>query len=119
MDYAENRYRATVLRWKDGDTVVLRVDLGQKVMVEDSYRLARIDAPETALRRGVTQAEKTAGLALKASLIDEFPAGTEMWIATSKAGKYGRYLVELYAEVDGEWVSLNQRMLDDGLVDPY
>ena len=39
FDYAANTYKATVDRWVDGDTVKLRVDLGQCVSVKGSYRL--------------------------------------------------------------------------------
>ena len=85
FSYDDNRYRAEIIRWVDGDTVIARVDLGQDVWVlnKKGYRVARIDAPETAMRKGVTKSEKTAGLALKETLSLLYPPGTVLWIATS------------------------------------
>ena len=94
MDYGDNRYKAEVVRWVDGDTVELRVDLGQSVCINGKYRLARIDAPEIRKRAGVTDEEKRDGLALLADLEYDYPPGTQVTIATSKPGKFGRYLVE-------------------------
>ena len=109
--YQGNRYHAEVVRWLDGDTVELIVDLGQHVLTRDKYRLARIDAPETALRRGVTAAEKAAGLLLKAELNEIYPAGTLLVVSTTKAGKYGRYIIEIHLE-DG--ITLSDKLLEDG-----
>jgi micrococcal nuclease len=114
--YAGNRYEAEVVRWLDGDTVELVVDLGQTVQVRGHYRLHRIDAPETALREGVTEDEKRQGLELKAELTARFPPGTIFPISTEKAGKFGRYLVEIYLE-DGS--SLSDELLRDGKAKPY
>lgn len=118
--YSANFYRAEISRWVDGDTVYLRVDLGQNVLVQDKYRLARIDAPEVALYRGVSPEEKTAGLALKGELEVLYPQGTDVWVQTSKSGKYGRWLVEMW--VPGEedsWLHLNQALLDTGRAASY
>lgn len=114
--YESNRYSAEVVRWLDGDTVELIVDLGQSVLVRGHYRLARIDAPETALRRGVTPAEKQAGLALKVELTQRFPPGFEFSISTSKAGKFGRYVVEIWLE-NGE--NLSDVLMNEGKAEPY
>ncbi len=117
MNYADNRYKAKVLRWVDGDTVDMLVDLGQGVCIKGRYRLAGIDAPEIRKRAGVTQAEKSAGLALRASLDAEFPAGSVFSVSTSKQGKFGRYLIVMYPIGSDE--SLNDRLLREGLVKPY
>ena len=117
MNYGENRYRAEVVRWVDGDTVELMVDLGQSVCVKGKYRLARIDAPEIRKRAGVTDQEKAAGLALLADLESEYPPGAIFTISTSKMGKYGRYLVEMYPHNSDE--SLNETLLREGRVRPY
>lgn len=99
--YAANRYRATILRWVDGDTVELLVDLGQSVHRRDKYRLARIDAPETTLRSGVTPQEKQEGLALKEYVAERWPAGTPCEIQTVERGKFGRYVVEIVVLHEG------------------
>ncbi len=122
FSYEGNRYRAEVVRWVDGDTVILRVDLGQGVLVQPKkgYRIARIDAPETALRKGVTRAEKTAGLALKETLTALYPTGTTVWIATSKGGRYDRYVAEVWMrDLDGGWRNLSDWLLGEGLAEPY
>lgn len=117
--YADNRYSATVIRWLDGDTVELTVDLGQSVLVRDNYRLSRINAPETSLRGGTTPAQKAAGRALKAQLNEDYPEGTKVIVATEKAGKYGRYLIEVWVQMGEDWVLLNDWLLDEGLAEPY
>ncbi len=117
MDYGDNKYRAEVVRWIDGDTVVLSVDLGQSVCVKGTYRLARIDAPEIRKRAGVTDEEKKAGLALLADLDLDYPPGTGLTISTTKKGKYGRYLVEIYPYNTDE--TLSDIMLRDGRVKLY
>ena len=114
--YEKNRYRAQVVRWLDGDTVELVVDLGQNVLTKGHYRLARIDAPETIRRRGVSAAEKEAGIALKQRLTAIYPPGTAFDISTAKAGKYGRYIVEIYLD-NGD--TLSDILLRDGSVKAY
>ncbi len=119
-DYSKNTYSAVVIRWVDGDTVQLCVDLGQNVSVTDKYRLARIDAPETALRSGVTPAEKAAGLALKEELIGLFPPGERCVARTSKAGKFGRWLVELEFNMEsGGTLNLSDWLLSSGRAEAY
>lgn len=122
FSYSDNRYRAEVIRWVDGDTVIARVDLGQGVWVLNTkgYRIARIDAPETAMRKGVTKAEKAAGLALKDALNQVYPAGTLLWLATSKGGKFDRFVAEVWApDLDGGWRNISDWLLKEGLAKPY
>lgn len=119
FDYAANTYKATVDRWVDGDTVKLRVDLGQCVSVKGSYRLNRLNAPETRRSSRVSAQEKEAGLALKDMLNRDYPNGTELWVSTEKADRYGRYLVELWVLQDDETLNLNDWLLDQGLCLPY
>lgn len=117
MGYENNRYKARIVRWVDGDTVELAVDLGQSVSVTGKYRLARIDAPEIRKKAGVTDAEKARGLALLAELNEEFPVNTEVVVSTNKKGKYGRYLVEIYLIDSGE--NLSDRLIKEGKAKPY
>lgn len=119
FDYGNNRYRAEIVRWTDGDTVVLRVDLGQRVLVEGSYRLNRINTPEVHLGPGVTTAQKTAGLALKARLEDAYPPRTIVWIGSKKADRYGRWLVEMWVSESDIWKNLSNWLLAEGLAKPY
>lgn len=115
--YETNRYRAEIVRWLDGDTVELVVDLGQRVFTQDHYRLNRIDAPEKTLRAGTTPEEKRAGLSLLALLSARYPEGTRIEISTHKADKYGRWLVEIWVEQGS--TNLNDWLLANNLVVPY
>jgi len=115
--YDNNRYKAIVLRWLDGDTLKLRVDLGQGVNVENKYRLARIDAPEVKKYRGVTNEEKQRGIDLTKQLEDKIPAGTEVEISTYKKGKYGRYVIDIWLKEDDAEYNLSNWLITEGLVE--
>ena len=122
FSYNDNRYRAEIIRWVDGDTIIARVDLGQDVWVlnKKGYRVARIDAPETALRKGVTPEEKAEGRALKATLTALYPTGTVIWLATSKGGKFDRFVAEVWVpDLEGGWRNLSDWLLEEGLAEPY
>lgn len=110
FSYEGNRYKALVVRWVDGDTVILRVDLGQKTSVEGSYRLNRLNTAE---------AQTEQGLVAQAKVEAACPAGSSVWIQTSKADRYGRYLAEVFF-LDGlVWANLNDWMLAQGIALPY
>lgn len=116
--YDNNRYRATVLRWLDGDTIKLSVDLGQGVFIVGKYRLARIDAPEIKRYKGVTLAEKKRGLKLKEQLEDLIPEGSKIEISTYRKGKYGRYTIDIWLEKEaGAEYNLSNWLISEGLVD--
>lgn len=84
-------YKAKVIRVVDGDSVWLEVDLGFRMSMRDNFRLARIDAPE------IRGEERDLGLLSKSTLEAILPEGLEVTIRTEKAGKYGRWLVEIEA----------------------
>jgi len=116
--YDTNRYAATVLRWVDGDTVELRVDLGQRISTAGKYRLARIDAPETRMYEGVTKEEKERGLELKEMLSATYPPGTQLEISTSKSGKYGRFIAEIWLNhPNGSEYNLSNWLISEGLAE--
>ena len=103
--YESNKYIARVERWLDGDTVELSVDLGMKTSIRAKFRLARIDAPEVKRYAGVTTEEKARGIEL-------------VVVSSTKKGKYGRYLVEIWDEdCDGNMYTLNDWLLNEGLVE--
>ena len=95
-------YKATVCYVVDGDTIDVIVDLGFKVMTKKRLRLARINTPE----RGYTGYQEAKDYLTKNYL------GKNLKLRSSKTGKYGRWIAEIYDE-DGE--SINQKMLDLGL----
>ena len=115
--YEDNSYLAKVVRWVDGDTVVLEVDLGFSVSVTEKFRLARIDAPEVKRYSNVTQEEKERGLALKQALGEKIPAGSEVVVSVSKRGKYSRYIAEIWYADGDERQNLNDWLLNNNLVE--
>ena len=96
-------YNATLMRTIDGDTVVLRVDLGFKIWAEMSFRLIGINAPEL---------NQLGGVEAKAHLSTLIGAlGPVFRIATSKPDKYGRWLVTFPTPHSP---SVNEQMVLDG-----
>ncbi len=114
QSYADNLYRAEIIRIIDGDTWELVVDLGQAVKIQGHYRLARLDAPEVKLYRGVTPEEKAAGIKLKEDL-EIWLADQDLIIQTHKSGKYGRFLIEAWGYIDSEYVNINDWLIEKGL----
>lgn len=80
----------------DGDTIDIECDLGFKIDVEIRLRLEGINAPE---KRGKT---KKAGMKAKEfvekwlELHEELMATRELLVKTSKKGKYGRWIGDIY-----------------------
>ena len=100
-------YNAQVVRWVDGDTVELDVDLGFNLRYQSHFRLLGVDTAE----RGKPLAAE--GKALSISLA---PAGSSVQINTTKADKYGRYLADVVT-VAGENVA--GELLKANLANPY
>jgi micrococcal nuclease len=98
----------------DGDTVDLDIDLGFWLTVSYRVRLLGIDAAET---RTKDLKEKEKGLAAKAWLEAELSREGEWIIETHKEDKYGRILGTLY--LVGDPVTINERMLNEGIAVPY
>jgi micrococcal nuclease len=95
-------YRGTVVRWIDGDTVELTLDLGFHIKFTDHFRLFGIDTPERG-RVGATAAKDRAN--------ELAPAGSRILARTSKGDKYGRWLTIL-SESTG--VEVNSTLLNEG-----
>jgi micrococcal nuclease len=96
----------------DGDTVDVDIDLGFNVSYSQRVRLAGIDTPES---RTKDKFEKTLGLEAKEYLKSKLKDATLIVIKTEKpdsSEKYGRILGWLY--VDGDTVSINDHMIEDG-----
>lgn len=90
-DFFLYRYRATLVRVVDGDTVRLRVDLGFNIAFEENFRLADIDTPE------VRGPEREDGLKAKA-FVEEFFQNcpdAKVMICSIKHGKY-RWVLEIW-----------------------
>ena len=106
VDY---RYACVVVEWRDGDTLVVDVDLGFRLTFRQAVRVCGIDTPE---RHGST---KEAGDRAKAFAESLAPVGTELLIQSRKpdrpAEKYGRWLATVTLP-DGS--DLAMRMLAAG-----
>lgn len=91
-------YAARVVRWVDGDTVDVVVDLGFKVYSAQRLRLLGIDTPE----RGQTGYREATAFAESHCPIDSV-----VTINTSKGtGKFGRYLAKIETAQGIDLVSL-------------
>jgi len=105
-------YRAKIVKVIDGDTVDVDIDLGFGIILSDErVRIMGIDTPESRTRDKV---EKTFGLAAKDRLKELLGETTVLQTQINKngedmKGKFGRIL--------GDFVSNDQRMITDILVE--
>ena len=103
-------YRAHVLSVYDGDTATLDFDLGMKMMIKkERVRLSRINAPE------VRGKEKVEGK-LSRDFLKSIILGKDIIVKTlkDKKGKYGRYIVEIQVEIDGNMINVSDLMVSEG-----
>jgi micrococcal nuclease len=100
-------YKARVVRWIDGDTVDLNVDLGFRLTMAERFRLDGIDTPERGKAGYDTAKMRAAELA---------PVGTDVLIQTAKADKYGRWLAAIWTDVGP---TVNHVLVEEGLAKPY
>lgn len=103
-------YQAKVIRVVDGDTLWLDIDLGMDIHVNQTIRLAYIDAPEMSTKEGQTA---------KAFIETLCPKGATVKLGTIKdhKEKYGRYLGVIF--VPGLIPSVNEHMVDRGHAEQY
>ena len=96
----------------DGDTIDVLIDLGFDILFASRVRLAGIDTPES---RTKDLAEKALVIEDKEYLKKSLKDAKSVVIKTEKmdsSEKYGRILGWVY--VDGNTVSLNDMMINDG-----
>jgi micrococcal nuclease len=96
----------------DGDTIDVLIDLGFDILFASRVRLAGIDTPES---RTKDLKEKALGLESKEYLKKHLKDAKSVIIKTEKmdsSEKYGRILGWVY--VNGDTVSLNDMMINDG-----
>jgi micrococcal nuclease len=101
----------------DGDTIDVIIDLGFDIMFASRVRLAGIDTPES---RTKDKAEKALGLESKKYLADRLKDAKNIVIKTEKINsteKFGRVLGHLF--INGDDVSLNMELIDNGYAWPY
>ncbi len=105
------RYKAFVDRVIDGDTLDLTFDLGFKTFRKERIRLNGVDTPET---RTKDLKEKAKGLEAK-NWVKKMVEGREVVIISTKQGKFGRYLAEVY--IDG--LCINKELIRRGMAKEY
>jgi endonuclease YncB( thermonuclease family) len=104
-------YQAEVVRWVDGDTVRLAVDLGFGITRDDVFRLYGIDTPE----RGQPGHDAATAFCMGAA-----PVGSLVTIQSLKPlkrDKYGRWLAMLTPITTS--TSVNDALVVAGLARPY
>jgi len=105
-------YEGQIVRWIDGDSVELSVDLGFNITFVDKFRLLDVDTPERGQERFDESVE----------LVNEYaPVGSKIYIWSHKhpkKGKYGRWLAVIYneeAKVQGsQGKSINEILVEKG-----
>jgi micrococcal nuclease len=105
-------YVKKVTKVVDGDTIDVDIDLGFDISFSSRVRLAGIDTPESRTR---DLAEKALGLQSKEYLAKHLKDAKSVVIKTEKINsteKFGRVLGWVY--VNGDTVSLNDMMINDG-----
>lgn len=105
MPSDEYARKAKLNRVVDGDTVDLDVDLGYSITTKQRFRLLGIDTPERG-QVGFNEAKRK---------MEELLQGQSIIVVSTKEGKYGRYLGQLYVGT----TDINQTMLDLGLAVSY
>ena len=103
-------YQAKVISVHDGDTCTVDIDLGLTTWKHgEVVRLARVNAPELTGKSARTGARSRDHLR---SLIE----GRKILLATirDRREKYGRYLGEVWVDVDGKLVNVNDAMVTAG-----
>ena len=104
----------TIKKIVDGDTIDVDIDLGFGITYSHRVRLKGINAAET---KTLDLEEKAKGLAAKEWLKKELSREGEWVIETTKEDKYGRILGTLYFV--GDPVTINEKMLNEGIAAPY
>jgi|TARA_R100000995_G_scaffold18433_1_gene7516 micrococcal nuclease len=103
------RYRVTIVKVIDGDTVDVDIDLGFSVVLKKQrVRLYEIDTPESRTRDLV---EKKFGLLSKSYLLNKLDNADTITLVSHDKGKFGRILGELFIDDDSK--SVNMQMVDD------
>ena len=104
-------YKIKLTRVIDGDTMDLSVDLGFNIVHNIRVRLLDIDTPE------VRGEQKPHGLAAKEAAKLWFDdTDKQLFVETTKTGKYGRWLARIFYRENGDSdkVSLHDYLKDLG-----
>ena len=104
-------YDAKVIRVIDGGSAWLEVDVGFRMTYQYNFRLVRINTPEL---RASDPETKVKAYEAKDRLAELIPVGSKVRIQTAKAGKYGRWLVDIWVDDGVSSQNVNDIMLEEG-----
>jgi micrococcal nuclease len=103
-----------VLKYIDGDTIDVIVDLGFKTFVKKRIRLAGINTPEVRTRN---KEEKKRGIAARERLRELIEGSDkDLMLVSHGVGKYGRVLGELILSPN---LNVNQTLVSEGHAKEY
>jgi micrococcal nuclease len=116
-------YSAEVLKVVDGDTLLLNIDIGFKTKMEHKVRLRGINCAEAGTNKGEDAKCFVQSELQKSVPQDNHSALPTVIIQTYKAGKFGRYIVDVYylpfeaekERIVKEGLCLNQVLVDKKL----
>lgn len=101
-------YKATITKVKDGDTLVLDIDVGFSIIYRNQVvRLARINTPETNTIEGMSVKDIVTKLLLNKTVVIK--------TTKDKKDKYGRYLAEVYLDN----LNINDYLLENNYATKY
>lgn len=107
-------YRAELVRVVDGDTMILKIDMGFRLTATMPFRLVGINTPEM---------NTPEGKAARQWVIDWFAVNPDLEVLTLKdPEKYGRWLATIMPGEPGdggERSSLNDQLVTAGLAEHY
>lgn len=81
------RAPATIVRWLDGDTVEVSIDLGWRISLSTKIRLRNVYAPELPTPGGVRAKEAAEQM---------LPVGSNVLLESYRLDKYGRSESEIF-----------------------
>lgn len=109
-------YKARIVRVVDGDTFDAVVDLGFGISFKERFRLAGVNTPET---YGVKKDTEEYKLGIKATKeVERLCLNKDVIIQTARdtKGKYGRYIANVFLDLDTESAVFYDSNLSDHLV---
>jgi len=106
IDTKRMTFEGEVVRWVDGDTVDLRLDLGFSIYSKQRIRLAGINTPEKNQPNYVEARKKAEELA---------PVGVGVKLTCHGKDRYGRWIGDVVNGVE----NVNQAILKSGLAVVY
>lgn len=84
-------YNAKLIKFVDGDTIDVKIDIGFNIEITECFRFVRINAPE------IRGSETILGNISKNFVMAWFKENTNFIIKTEKDDSFGRYIYDVYS----------------------